>query len=172
MNKTVKNNFAEAVKAQLTMEEVARHYGFEPNRSGFIRCPFHDEKTASLKLYPGQGGFYCFGCGAHGSIIDFVMKLFDISFPQAVVRLSADFGLCLTTRRTTKQEASRILKERHKQEEAREQAMREYQMMAEEHRYWWEVLKYFDYPHPLYVEAVKNLPYLEYWLDEHLGAGR
>lgn len=155
------------------MRQVAEHYGFEPNRAGFIKCPFHQgDHTASLKIYPGDKGFHCFGCGAHGSVIDFVMRLFDLSFPQAVVRLSSDFNLGLTAHRLTRYEASKILEDRRKKEEEKERAAQEYRKMAEEHRYWWEVLKYFDFPHPLWERAVKRLPYLEDWLDENLGAGR
>ena len=49
-----------------------------------------------------------------------------------------------------------------------------------EHRYWWEVLKYFaptkedaaaGFIHPLYAEALRRQPYLEYWLEENLGKG-
>lgn len=81
------------LKRMLPMEEVARHYGFEPNRSGFICCPFHGEKTASLKIYPGDRGWHCFGCGEGGDVIRFVMKLFGLTFPQALTRLKFDFGL-------------------------------------------------------------------------------
>ena len=167
-----RSDIAQEIRSRISAEDVARRYGFEPNRAGYIQCPFHHEKTASLKLYPGDGGFHCFGCGAHGSVIDFVMRLLDLSFPQAVVRLSSDFSLGLTAQRPTKQEASKILAERRKQAEEKERAAQEYRKMAEEHRYWWEVIQHFDCPHPLWCEAVKRLPYLEHWLDENLGAGR
>ena len=73
------NRTAEIIKQSLSMQEVAEKYGFYPNRAGFIQCPFHTgDHTASLKVYPEKGGgFYCFGCKAHGSVIDFVMRLFD-----------------------------------------------------------------------------------------------
>ena len=168
-----RSDIAQEIRSRISADDVARHYGFEPNRSGFIKCPFHQgDHTASLKLYSGTGGFHCFGCGAHGSVIDFVMKLFDLSFPRAVVRLSSDFNLGLTAHRPTKQEASKILEERRKQAEEKERAAQEYRKMAEEHRYWWRVIQHFDYPHPLWEQAVKRLPYLEDWLDENLGAGR
>lgn len=44
------------------------------NRKVKIVCPFHPEKTGSCVLFP-TGGFKCFGCGAHGNSIDFLMKL-------------------------------------------------------------------------------------------------
>lgn len=154
------------------MRQVAEHYGFEPNRSGYICCPFHHEKTASLKVYPDNKGFHCFGCGAHGTVIDFVMRLFDISFAQAVVRISSDFGLGLTTRRPTKREASRILEERERREREKEEEREQNRELDSEYRHWWEASKIFgpdqkypNYFHPLYVEAVKRLAYLDYLID-------
>lgn len=166
-------DMAADIRRMLTAQQVAEFYGFQVGRSGFMKCPFHaNDNTASLKLYDGEGGFHCFACGAHGSVIDFVMRLFDLSFSQAVVRLSSDFNLGLTAHRLTRHEASKILEDRRKREEEKERAAQEYRVVAEEHRYWWEVLKYFDFPHPLWERAVKRLPYLEDWLDENLGAGR
>lgn len=157
------------------MDLVARHYGFHPNHAGYICCPFHREKTPSLKIYPDKGGWHCFGCGRGGTVIDFVMQLYNITFPQAVIRLSSDFGLDVTPRRRTKKERSEILERRRQEQEDREKEREEYMRVAEEHRYWHEVSVVFapdkshpDYFHPLYCEAVKRLPALEWWLDEHL----
>ena len=83
----------ESVKDAVTVPEVAREYGFTPNKAGFIRCPFHQERTPSMKLYKNQ--FHCYGCGAHGTVIDFVKDLFHMSALDAVKRLDADFGLHL-----------------------------------------------------------------------------
>lgn len=93
------------------MDEVARHYGFEPNRAGFMRCPFHQgDHTASLKIYAGDRGWHCFGCNSGGSVIDFVMRLYDINFRQAVLRLDLDFGLGLSqTPQRSRAEQSAIL---------------------------------------------------------------
>lgn len=168
-----RSDIASDIKRLLTMDQVARRYGFEPSRAGFISCPFHQgDHTASLKIYPGDRGFHCFGCGAHGSVIDFVMQLFDIPFAQAVVRLSSDFRLGLTTRRPTKKEVSRILEERERKEREKNDEMERNRALDAEYRYWWEVSKVFapdqkypEYFHPLYVEAVKRLPYLDYLID-------
>ena len=163
------------------MERAAEYYGFQIGRSGFIKCPFHSgDHTASLKIYPGSRGFHCFGCGAHGTVIDFVMKLFDLTFQQAVIRISSDFNLGLTAQKKTKIESSRILEERRKQQEEKQALDRKYIEMAKEHCYWWEAAKLFapdeldektGYLHPIYAEAVKRLPFLSWWLDEHLARG-
>jgi hypothetical protein len=92
------------------MEEVARHYGFTPNRSKFICCPFHNEKTPSLKLY-GKS-FYCFGCGVHGSIIDFTGQLFGLDGLGAVERLNEDFFLGLPLHRKPNQREREEIKKR------------------------------------------------------------
>ena len=90
-------DMASDVKRLLTAQQVAEFYGFQVSRAGFMKCPFHQgDRTASLKLYDGEGGFYCFGCSAHGTVIDFVMRLFDLNFRQAVLRINADFHLGLT----------------------------------------------------------------------------
>ncbi|MBC8269042.1 MAG: DNA primase [Rhodospirillaceae bacterium] len=56
-------------------------------------CPFHKEKTPSFTLNEEKGFYHCFGCGAHGSAIDFVMNMDGLSFPEAVERLAGDAGM-------------------------------------------------------------------------------
>ena len=171
MTVSCRSNLAGRIKDRLTMEEVARRYGYEPGRSGFLRCPFHQgDRTASLKIYPGHGGWHCFGCGKGGSVIDFVMELYGITFSQACLRLNEDFCLGLTNDapdRKALQEARRRATEAE-EKKAREEA--EEQALLEEHRYWWEVQQVFapgpdGYIHPLYEQAVKVLPHLAYLLD-------
>ena len=79
----------------VSCREVAELYGYHPNRAGFICCPFHNKRTPSLKLFD-DGGFYCFGCHAGGSAIDFTARLLDVEPLEAVKRLNADFSLGLT----------------------------------------------------------------------------
>lgn len=87
-------DMASEIRKRLTARQVAEFYGFQVNHSGFMKCPWHlGDHTASLKLYDGEGGFYCFGCGAHGSVIDFTMRLFNCSFREAMERLDSDFSL-------------------------------------------------------------------------------
>lgn len=90
----MKNQTAEIINQTLTMRMVADRYGIPVNSAGFSRCPFHDEDTPSLKIYDEIGrGFYCFGCNKGGDVIKFVMLLFGLSFPQALVRLKTDFSI-------------------------------------------------------------------------------
>jgi DNA primase len=64
------------VKKSIPIYDVIRSYGYEPrqntdDRMG-MRCPFHNERTASFTIYLGNNSFYCFGCGAGGSVIEFI----------------------------------------------------------------------------------------------------
>ncbi len=58
-------------------------------------CPFHNEKTPSFTVNDDKGFFHCFGCGAHGDVIGFVMRDASMSFPEAVERLAGEAGLAL-----------------------------------------------------------------------------
>lgn len=83
------------IKQRVPTVDAARYYGFSPNRAGFIACPIHGERTPSLKLYPGTGGWHCFGCQRGGSVIDFVAQVFDLDMMGAVRKLNTDFALAL-----------------------------------------------------------------------------
>lgn len=78
------------VKNEYTMRDILRRYGLEPNRAGFIRCPFHNEKTASMKIYPKK--FKCFGCGAGGDVIDFVSMMENCDFKTAFKELGGGYA--------------------------------------------------------------------------------
>ena len=56
-------------------------------------CPFHKEKTPSFTVNEEKGFYHCFGCGAHGSVFDFVMETEGLNFPEAVEKLAGEAGL-------------------------------------------------------------------------------
>lgn len=56
-------------------------------------CPFHTEKTPSFTVSPSKQFFHCFGCGAHGSAIGFLMQFENISFVEAVETLATQLGI-------------------------------------------------------------------------------
>lgn len=56
------------------------------DRRGFAICPFHNEKTPSLKR-DKQNRWYCYGCGAYGDVIDMVMKLHDLTMKEAIKKI-------------------------------------------------------------------------------------
>lgn len=78
------------VKDYVTAKDVAIHYGFRPNRSDLICCPFHDDKHPSMKV---DRRYFCFGCNAQGDAIDFVSAYFGIGLRDAALKMVDDFGI-------------------------------------------------------------------------------
>src|ERR671916_834194 len=91
------------LKQEADFLTVLAHYHLEPVGRGVSRailCPFHDDKTPSCKVNLGRKIFHCFGCGAHGNILDFVrMKenLAEGDLREAARRLAEICGIPLTS---------------------------------------------------------------------------
>lgn len=69
-----------------TVMDRPAHHG----QSGrdFYHCPFHQERTPSFVVYKDQNTYHCFGCQAHGDVIDLYMRLYRVDFIQACTALS------------------------------------------------------------------------------------
>ena len=77
---------AERLKKSIPIEKVVSLYT-DLRRSGqhvVGKCPFHDERDASFTVYADSGTYYCFGCGAHGDLLTFLMQKESITFGQAL----------------------------------------------------------------------------------------
>ncbi len=76
------------------LEVVAQYVDLKKRgRNYFGLCPFHHEKTASFSVAPEKNIYHCFGCGAGGSTINFLMEYEKISFVEAVQKLGARYGI-------------------------------------------------------------------------------
>lgn len=84
-------NLFDTVKAAVTPRMAAERYGLPIRQGNMICCPFHDDRTPSMKL--NEDYFYCFGCGAHGDVIDLAARLFGLSSYDAAKKLAADFSI-------------------------------------------------------------------------------
>ena len=73
------------VKQSVTTRQAAEHYGIHVGRNGMACCPFHHDKTPSMKL---DRRYHCFGCGADGDVIDFAAALYGLGKKEAAVQLA------------------------------------------------------------------------------------
>jgi DNA primase len=91
--------FLDELRARLSLADVIgkRVRLTRRGREHLGLCPFHKEKTPSFTVNEDKGFYHCFGCGAHGSVIDFVMQIEGLSFPEAVERLAGEAGLPVPT---------------------------------------------------------------------------
>lgn len=89
-------SFLQEVADRNSIEDVVGSYVRLSKRSGanlFGLCPFHSEKTPSFSVSPDKQIYHCFGCGKGGSVINFIMEIENLSFPDAVEFLARRAGL-------------------------------------------------------------------------------
>ncbi len=67
-------------------------------------CPFHNEKTPSFSVHPGQQFYHCFGCGASGDVFEFQMKYHNLDFPTAMKELARRYNVDIPERPQSPQE--------------------------------------------------------------------
>ena len=119
-------NFAQMIKDQLTCHEFFRSVGVHIDRCGKVKCPFHGEKTASLKVYDDpQRGWHCFGCGSGGSVIDLAMMWYGEGYTVTVQRLNDDFNLGLPMDRKLSPKECRAMDEERKRKNAEREALKQ-----------------------------------------------
>lgn len=104
------DNFSQTVKQQTDIVKIIGDYvklrktGAQ-NYTGL--CPFHKEKTGSFSVNANHGYFYCFGCHEKGDVFTFVMKLENISFPEAIRVVATKSGIPLPKREFSSPEEAR-----------------------------------------------------------------
>lgn len=84
----------QTAKNSINLLDVVQAAGVELKQRGSRHvglCPFHDEKTPSFYVFD-DGGFKCFGCGESGDVIDFVQKIYGLSFQDALRHLGIEKG--------------------------------------------------------------------------------
>lgn len=158
----------QTVKAAVTARQAAEMYGLKVGRNSLACCPFHHDKTPSMKV---DDRYYCFGCGVTGDAVDLTAQLLGLSPKDAALRLAADFGIEVD-------------------DKAKPNAFHPYRPRADPQK---ELQKWFDHAwevlleyrsllrdwekryapqsmdeewHPLFCEALDKKDYIEYLLDE------
>ena len=160
-------NIFQEVKSTVDIATAATYYGLNV-RNNTTLCPFHNEKTGSMKLYSDH--FHCFGCGEHGNVIKLTGKLLGLSPIDSARRLAADFNVLIHDDFKTKGQAhnkastQRIVTYKERENRA-------YKLLSDYCKYLDECkVKYAPHspderPHPLFVTALSELEMFRYYRD-------
>ena len=115
----------------LSMPDVASYLGFHPNSKGFIKSPFHDEKTASCKLYKELGrGYYDFSAGEGGDCVRFVARTQGLNSWEACKLLIEAFNLPVDAGNThlTRQRVQELERQREQNRRRKDVTKRKWTM--------------------------------------------
>src|SRR6187401_3112136 len=82
---TARADIVELIGSRVELKKAGREYR--------ACCPFHNEKTPSFWVSPQKQFYHCFGCGAHGTALGFLMEYNKLSFPEAIEELAGRLGL-------------------------------------------------------------------------------
>ena len=132
-------DIVEVIDARVKLKKSGKNYS--------ACCPFHDEKTPSFTVSPDKQFYYCFGCGASGNAMGFVMEYERITFPEAVESIAKTVGVDVPREETAdpKQRA---------REQAQEQARKSlYELMDEANSFYQSQLR----EHPQKARTVDYL---------------
>lgn len=151
----------ESIKSAVTPRMAAERYGLPVGQNGMLRCPFHDDHTPSMKLYDDH--YHCFGCGAHGDVIDFAARLFDLPVAEAAKLLAADFGIA--------EEKESLLGKLHRytaqqnNERLCKSVLRDYLQVLQNWRHTYAPTSPDDVPDERFAEACRMTDAVEYLLE-------
>ncbi len=92
----MRNDIVDVISGYMKLQKKGKDY--------FGLCPFHNEKSPSFSVSPGKQMYYCFGCGAGGNVITFIMEYENYSFTEALKLLADRAGMALPEKEYTKEE--------------------------------------------------------------------
>ena len=157
------------VRERADILQVCDVLGIKLNRNHKAICPFddHKEKTASFSISSSKNIFKCFGCGKKGDSITLVQKLLNISPLESAKYINYHLGLGIDAEKPSSYFEINKYKQKRKMEEMFKKweletfiIITDYLRLLEE----WKKIK--DIENDLYIEALKQIDYVEYIVDE------
>lgn len=151
------------VRQRVSMRQAAEFYGFPVNARGLCRCPFHDDKRPSMKIYPDGRGYYCFSCGAGGDVVKFVAGVYGLGNEEAARKLIEDFALPIDLEHMTyreKREREKRIKKRRELQKFKGYA---HATLTVYRQLLCDAIQNPEDPH--FVEAAQELTLVEYRLE-------
>ena len=158
----------QTVKVAVTARQAAEMYGLKVGRNSLACCPFHHDKTPSMKV---DDRYYCFGCGVTGDAVDLTAQLLGLSPKDAALRLAADFGIEVDGKAKPKvfhpyRPRADPQKELQKWFDHAWDILLEYRSLLRDWEKRYAPQSMDEEWHPLFCEALDKKDYIDYLLDE------
>lgn len=160
-------NLIREVKERADIVKVAELYGLKLNRANKCKCLWHKEKTASLSFSQSKQIFKCFGCGKGGDVISLVSELLNVNALESAKSINEKLSLGIDIgQKTTYFEINKYKTKRDVEKVFREWENKTLQLLCDYYHLLndWKELK--DPEKELYVEALQQLDYINYVIDE------
>lgn len=160
------------IKQLVTVPELLARHGIDIDRAGFCQCPFHAEKTGSMKVWEDHA--YCFGCHKKANVIDLAQELYGVPFKDAVNALCAEFGIVGVNTQgysEARERAAERARERKRKQAEQERLNAEYFRLLKLYDDMQDAINLLapkepeDEQHPLFVYALCNIGRVQYELE-------
>src|SRR5688572_11645906 len=104
----IPQDFIQSLLARVDIVDVVdRYVKLKKSGANFSACcPFHNEKTPSFTVSATKQFYHCFGCGAHGNAIGFLMEYQGLAYPEAIRMLAESVGMPVPETRTPRQKSA------------------------------------------------------------------
>ena len=156
----------EAVRSKVNLHMAAEKYGMDIGKNSMVRCPFHDDRTPSMKL--NNKYYYCFGCGAKGDVISLVAEHLSLSAADAAQRIADDYGI--ETKNISVNSKLNFYKEKQKRRDRCVRVLCDYNRILRKWMTDYAPKTADEKLHPRFAEACRMLEVTEY-MAELLGTG-
>lgn len=171
-NNIVADKF-QIIKSQISLLQAIEYYGLNPIKKGsryWILCPFHADKNPSMAIY--DEAYHCYGCQAHGDVIDFTARYFNLTPLEAVEKLSYDFGIPLLGIKPNKKIQKKII-QRQKIDKLYKGYIQKsneiYDYLCKLNQLYTKIKQAIETPEdmdiPEFVEACHMQDIVQYWID-------
>ena len=159
-------NLIREVKTRADIVKVAELYGIELNRSYKCKCPFHEEKTASFSISPSKQIWKCFGCGKGGDVISLVSELLSVNAFEAAKSINNKLNLGLELGKINTFEINKYKTKKELEKKFQKWELETFVLITDYLSLLHNWKKIQDIDNELYIEALQQIEYTKYVIDE------